>query len=237
MPPLILLIEDEPAIADTLVYALGTEGFRVEHCLLGRAGMERLRAGGVALAILDVGLPDANGFDLCRELRGFSDVPVIFLTARGDEIDRVVGLEIGGDDYVVKPFSPRELTARVRSVLRRRGAPAAVEAVPAPTPAQWVQDAAGQRVIYHGVALELTRYEYLLLAALLEGPGRIYSRSQLMERAWVAPDHSLERTVDTHIKTLRAKLRAVAPDEEPILTHRGLGYSLDARLAVRTSAR
>ena len=122
--PLILIAEDEPAIADTVLYALRSEGLQAEHCLLGRDVVPRVRAGGVDVVVLDVGLPDRSGFDVCRELRGaseawVSEVPVIFLTARNEEIDRVLGLELGADDYMSKPFSPRELAARVRARLRR----------------------------------------------------------------------------------------------------------------------
>lgn len=228
--PRILIVEDEPAIADTIVYALRTEGFAPEHFGLGRPALDALREDGFALAIVDVGLPDINGFDLCRELRRFSAVPVIFLTARSAEIDRVVGLEIGGDDYVVKPFSPRELSARVRSILRRVAPGSANAGAPPPGAAgsAFSLDRTGQRIRYRGTVLEATRYEYLLLQTLLEAPGRIYSRTQLMQRAWTAPEHSQDRTVDTHIKTLRAKLRAVCADHDPIVTHRGLGYSLAA---------
>ncbi|XQU73932.1 Response regulator [Cupriavidus sp. H18C2] len=132
-PPAILVVEDESAIADTIVYALRTDGMQATHCLLGSDALARLRAGTDApdLVILDVGLPDISGFEVCRTLRTFSDVPVIFLTARHEEIDRIVGLEIGADDYVVKPFSPRELAARVRVILRRaRPAPAQPAAAP-----------------------------------------------------------------------------------------------------------
>ena len=222
----VLICEDEQAIADTLVYALGTEGFAVEHCVLGRDGLAALRAGGFDLLLLDVGLPDMNGFDLCRELRRESEIPVIFLTARGDEIDRIVGLEIGADDYVVKPFSPREVAARVRTVLRRVGAAPGQSAVAVPAPLTFQVEEEAQCIRFHGEALVLTRYEYLMLKTLIEAPRRIFSREQLMQRVWVAPDHSLERTVDTHIKTLRAKLKAVDPGSDPIVTHRGLGYGL-----------
>ena len=220
--PRILIIEDEPAIADTIEYALSSDGFEARCCGLGGEGLAALRQGGYDLVVLDVGLPDANGFDLCRELRGFSDVPIIFLTARAEEIDRVVGLEIGADDYVIKPFSPRELVARVRAILRRKvksGHEGAAESL-------FRIAAQGKRIWFCGRPLELTRYEYLLLKTLLTSPERVFSRVQLMQAIWVAPDHSVERTVDTHIKTLRAKLRAVRSDIEPISTHRGLGYSL-----------
>jgi two-component system catabolic regulation response regulator CreB len=190
----ILLIEDEPAIADAVLYALRTEGHRAEHRTLGREGLAELRAGGYELLILDIGLPDANGFELFRELRGFSDLPVIFLTARAGEVDRVAGLEMGADDYVSKPFSPRELAARVRVVLRRAGRQA-----PTPESALLGVDPEQARIWYCGQALDLTRYEYLLLRTLVEHPERVSSRAELMRGVWVAPDHSLERTVDTHV--------------------------------------
>ncbi len=229
--PSILVVDDESAIADTILYALRTEGMQVEHCALGSDAVARLRVQPVDLVILDVGLPDMNGFEVCRTLRTFSDVPVIFLTARHEEIDRVVGLEIGADDYVVKPFSPRELAARVRVILRRMRGPGEGSR---PTPAQgiaqeaappFVHDRDGARLAYRGQWLDLTRYEYRLLALLADHPGRIYSRAQLMDLVWDDALDTSDRTVDTHIKTLRAKLRA-AGDDDPIRTHRGMGYSL-----------
>lgn len=224
----ILIVEDEPSIADNIVYALGTEGYVVHWRANGGEGLAVLAATPVDLVILDVGLPDMNGFELARQIRQRLDVPIIFVTARGDEVDRVVGLEIGGDDYVVKPFSPRELTARVRAVLRRvsvRAAPAGTCA-PAVHPLQ--VDEVQRRITLRGQPLDLSRYEYLLLSLLIRNPGRVYSRDQLMEQVWDSPDMSLERTVDTHVKTLRQKLRVFTPDEEWILTHRSVGYSLKA---------
>jgi two-component system, OmpR family, catabolic regulation response regulator CreB len=227
MPPHILIVDDEPAIADTLAYALRSEGFATTCLGLGREALAALGVDTYALVVLDVGLPDINGFDVCRELRRSSDVPVIFLTASSDEIDRIVGLELGADDYVAKPFSPREVASRVRAILRRaRPAAAAQAAVPvAATQHGFTIDAAGARVACDGDWLSLTRYEYRLLTTLLERPGRILSRAQLMEIVWHDAEDSLERTVDAHIKTLRAKLRAVRADD-PIETHRGLGYSI-----------
>ena len=224
--PTILIAEDEPAIAETVAYALRSEGHVAEHVLLGAAVVPRVRAGGIDLVILDVGLPDVSGFDVCRALRATSDVPVIFLTARESEINRVLGLELGADDYVVKPFSPRELVARVRAQLRRRSPSAQ-------TP--WVVSGAfeidrdGRRARYRGQRLDLTRYEYGLLEALLERPGAVLSRAQLMDRVWSGALESGDRTVDTHVKTLRAKLRAVGgePAEAAVRTHRGIGYSLE----------
>lgn len=256
--PKILIIEDEPAIADTLLYALKTDGFQPFWCATGAAGLGALAQQDFALVVLDVGLPDGNGFDFCRAIRALSNVPVFFLTARSSEIDRVVGLEIGGDDYLVKPFSPRELTARVKAILRRapqqppvpgiptppggpatRATPAAapipaasVTVPPAPSstgaapPPVFQVDAERCRIVFHGQALDLTRYEFRLLRALLAQPGRVFSREQLMNAAWEEPGASLDRTVDAHIKLLRAKLRVVDPASEYIQTHRGMGYSL-----------
>jgi two-component system catabolic regulation response regulator CreB len=235
--PAILIIEDEPAIADTLLYALATEGFSPRWCATATEGLAALRAQAFALLILDVGLPDANGFELCKQLRAAGhELPIVFLTSRASEIDRIVGLEIGGDDYLVKPFSPRELTARVKVILRRVAPAASMVTVPAPaesvtnlvtTASPFAHDAVRCRITYHGRSLELTRIEYRLLATFLAQPGRVFSREQLLAAAWDEPEASLDRTVDAHVKTLRAKLRAAVPDEaDPIVTHRGLGYSL-----------
>lgn len=222
----VLVVEDEPPIAETLVYALQTEGFMPVWRTTAREALDVLEKDPVALVVLDVGLPDSSGFDLCRVIRSRWTVPVIFLTARSEEVDRIVGLEIGGDDYVPKPFSPRELTARVRAVLRRTSVPAgARQGVPAP-PAVWEHDQARCRISYRGNPLELTRNEYRLLSVLLGSPGRVFSRDQLMTAAWEDPGAALDRTVDAHVKSLRAKLRAAAPDADPIVTRRGLGYSL-----------
>ena len=222
MPGIILIVEDELAIADSIAYALRTDGFTPVHVALGQHALEAMRAAPPpALVVLDVGLPDMNGFEVCRSLRQFSNVPVIFLTARSDEIDRIVGLEIGADDYVTKPFSPRELVARIRVVLRRLA--------PLPAPAQQQRfhlRAQEARIVYVGQPLELTRYEYLLLKTLLEHPGHVLSRAQLMDRVWADAPDTLERTVDAHVKSLRAKLRLVDASSDPIQTHRGMGYSL-----------
>jgi two-component system catabolic regulation response regulator CreB len=162
-------------------------------------------------------------------------VPVIFLTARNTELDRVLGLELGGDDYLAKPFSPRELTARVKAVLRRTNGTAAaggpvgchpLDDKPSGRGAEFAVDDERCAIAFRGVTLELTRYEFRLLKTLAARPGRVFSRDQLMQAAWEDPGASLDRTVDAHIKTLRAKLRVVAPDADPIHTHRGLGYSL-----------
>ena len=225
----LLLVEDEPAIADTVLYALRSDGHEAVHCLTGREAQARVREAPFDLAILDVGLPDIDGFALCRDLRDLRrepPMPVIFLTAHGAEAERVLGLEMGADDYVTKPFSPRELAARVRAVLRRVARHAPSNGQGGATGA-FEHDAEGHRVRYLGHALDLTRYEYGLLAALLARPGAVLSRAQLMDRVWEGAPETSDRTVDTHVKTLRAKLRDVAPGRDPIRTHRGLGYSLD----------
>ena len=176
------------------------------------------------LLILDVGLPDGNGLDLCRELRAGSGpqrcLPLIVLSARSEEFDRVLGLELGADDYLAKPFSPHELVARVRGLLRR--AQAVVPVNPG-----FVIEAEGSRIRFHGELLNLTRRELGLLMRLLAAPSRIHSREALLDAVWGADADSADRTVDTHIKTLRAKLRSIAPASDVIRTHRGLGYSLN----------
>jgi two-component system, OmpR family, catabolic regulation response regulator CreB len=230
---LIFIVEDEPSIAQTVQFALESEGFATEHFSTGQACMAALEDRAPALILLDVGLPDVNGFDFFRMIRQRSSAAVIFLTARNDEIDRVVGLEMGADDYIVKPFSLREMIARVRVALRHHDTAALGrrDAIPADTQALPVQsfyiDNERRRIHFRTVALDLTLHEYRLLETLLDHPGRVFSRGQLLERAWDNPDHRLERTVDSHIKSLRGKLRAVDSNANPICTHRGIGYSLD----------
>jgi two-component system catabolic regulation response regulator CreB len=233
MKPRILIVEDEPGIADTLQYALRTDGFEPDWVSTGEDALARVRAQAPALVVLDVGLPDASGFEVFKRLRALSDVPVVFLTARSDEIDRVVGLELGADDYVAKPFSPRELVARVRSILRRAARPAAspdANAAPGPAPAAAAPpiavDAGRRQIRFYGRLLELSRYEFGLLQMLASRPGHVYSRDALLERVWGDATESMDRTVDAHVKTVRAKMKLVAPQLEPIRTHRGSGYCL-----------
>ena len=226
----ILIVEDEQAIADNILYALKLEGFAPQHCLLGNDALATLAQQPFDLMILDVGLPDINGFEVCKQVRQTSDIPIIFLTARDHEIDRVVGLEIGGDDYVTKPFSPRELVARVKVILKRVAGPSRLEPS---VPEEEVLSAglfshylAKQQLHYAGQPLELTRYEYGLLATLLAQPERVFSREQLMDAVWPDACGSVDRAVDTHIKGLRAKFKKVRDSADPIKTHRGIGYSL-----------
>ncbi len=296
--PRILVVEDEPAIADAIIYALQTDGFEAVWCASCVAALQALalapHAGSVAaadstpplsaharitagtrlaqkstpvpltsvptsaptsapmsanavnsasagsaastpiaLAVLDIGLPDGSGFDLYKRIAAHdANLPVIFLTARGGEIDRVVGLEMGADDYIAKPFSPRELVARVRTVLRRgeRALAAAVRsngaAGASATGGPFAVDDERKQIRYRGQTLDLSRTEYRLLKVLIERPGRVFSRDELMARAWDDPAAAFDRTVDAHVKALRAKLRVIDAESDPIQTHRGLGYSL-----------
>jgi two-component system catabolic regulation response regulator CreB len=220
----VIVVEDEPAIADTVIYALESEGYMVHWCKSGLAAVEQTRMSNPDLVILDIGLPDANGFDVFRQLRAISEVPVIFLTARNVEIDRVTGLEMGADDYVVKPFSPRELTARVGAVLRRTQSSSASGGEDGFEAGPFAVDKASWTIRYRDVELDLTRHEFEILSILVASPERVYSRENLLQMIWEAPDHRLSRTVDAHIKNLRAKLRAIDPGTDPIKTRRGVGY-------------
>jgi two-component system catabolic regulation response regulator CreB len=239
--PRILIAEDESGIADTLQYVLKTDGFVPVWCATAEEAIAQFTAEPPALAILDVGLPDMNGFELFKRLQalnreqGGPEVPMLFLTARSDEIDRVVGLELGADDYVAKPFSPRELVARVRTILRRSGrgnGHSQASIAPAATlpGSPFVLDAERMQIRYYGRLLELSRYEYGLLKLLVQRPGRVFTRDELLELVWDDASESFDRTVDAHIKTLRAKLRAVAPEVEAIRTLRGTGYALNEEL-------
>lgn len=221
----ILIIEDEPAIADSLAFSLGREGYVPVCAHSGTDGLAHVESGGFALVILDVGLPDLSGFEVCRRIRAIAaELPVMFLTAHSEEIDRVLGFEIGADDYVAKPFSLREVLARVRVILRRNNGGAAAGEVQAPD--GFVLNEVAASIRYRDTVLALTRFEYLLLRWFLLHPGQVFSRDQLLDAVWGMDRDSTDRTVDTHIKTLRAKLRACAPEADPIVTHRGLGYSL-----------
>lgn len=235
-PRQILLVEDDPAIAEPLLYVLRREGWEVHWRRLASEALALLHAQSVDFIILDVGLPDGNGFDLCRRIRQHRSTPLLFLTARNEETERIIGLEIGADDYCAKPFSPREIVSRIRVIWRRAETAAAptglvseaTTAAPEHPPLQWgpwLCDHTRRQISYHHQPLLLTRHEYNLLRVLLQHPEHVLSRLQLLQAAWEHPEHSLERTVDTHIKTLRQKLRDVAGDD-PIITHRGIGYAL-----------
>ena len=230
----VLVVEDEPSIVDNIVFGLKQEGFEVEACGTGEEALSALRKGGFSLVVLDVGLPDTTGFEVCKEIRRFSEIPIIFLTARNEEIDRILGLEIGGDDYMVKPFSVRELSTRVKVILRRARDP-----YPARNDdskdlrckvseyGNFALDEERYQIAYCGIGLSLTRYEFRLLRLLIKSSGRVLSREQLMYQVWEEPEASGERTVDAHVKSLRSKLRKVEGSKDPIKTHRGIGYSIE----------
>jgi len=202
----------------------------VLHVKLASDALEAFERHAPAMAILDVGVPDGSGFDVCRAIRQRSDMPVLFLTARAEEIDRILGLELGADDYVTKPFSPREVCARVKAILRRlkreTGEPDGPAAGRATTNGVLELDDVNQRVRCKGQPMDLTRYEFLLLSTLLRRPERIFSRAELMDLVWADALDSSERTVDAHVKLLRAKLRDQGLSAEVIQTHRNMGYSL-----------
>ena len=229
MKPRILIVEDEPSVVASVRYALETEGFEavcVETCA---EGLRRVEEGGVALAILDVGLPDGSGFDLCRAIRGRFNLPIVFLTARREEVDRVLGLELGGDAYLEKPFSPRVLTAHVRAVLRRaagQGAGAAAEAADGGS-AAWGPfrvDEERKDVICGGEALPLTPKEYAILAAMIRRPGVVFSPERILEIA--GAENSQGEAARKHIQAIRRKIEAVAPGPSPIRNRPGFGYVL-----------
>ncbi|MEI6177828.1 MAG: two-component system response regulator CreB [Verrucomicrobiota bacterium] len=227
----VLLVEDEPAIADTLVYALETECFAVTHALTGADALAANAREAHDIAILDIGLPDMTGLDVCRRLRETGSIPVLFLTARNGEMDRILGLELGGDDYVTKPFSPREIVARVRAILRRSGngnSPAATKATNTVNSGEgFHHDASSMRIHFDGTPLDLTAHEYKLLLVLIKKTGRVFTRDQLLDHAWQDPGAVTDRTVDAHIKSIRAKLRTTSPGAENLIeTRRGIGYSL-----------
>jgi len=232
-PPYVLVVEDEATIADVQIEHLQAAGLRVEHLSRGDLVEDHVRAFQPDLVVLDVMLPGMDGTDVCRALRRFSQVPIIMVTSRSDERDRLLGFDLGADDYVCKPFSPRELVARVRAALRRRPAGAARSAgsVPAAADELVVLDAASQRVLCRGQALELTPHEYRLLAVMLGQPGRVFSRASLLEQSYDDPTGVFDRAVDSHVKNLRKKFAAIAPGHVFIHSVYGMGYRYEAEAA------
>ena len=225
----ILIVEDEKEIADTLTYALAAENFEPIWVSSCEQALSTIKEGNIQLGLLDIGLPDGNGFELLKTLRELGmDIPVIFLTARSEEIDRIIGLEIGADDYICKPFSPREVVTRVKVILKRVSKQRGSLLQQADSDNSAFTLKKEQRSIYlENQALDLTRAEYQLLVTFLSQPGRVFSRRQLIESIWSNNHPSDDRAIDTHIKTLRAKLKPHNPHKEFIVTHRGFGYSLE----------
>ena len=214
----LLLVEDDLTIASPLVRGLEREGFSVEHAECGADARRALDAAAPDVVLLDLGLPDVDGFELCRELRAVSGVPIIVVTARGEEVDRVVGLELGADDYVVKPFGFRELVARVRAVLRR----GAARTAPTPTLGPLVVDRRTRRAFVDDRLVTLTPKEFDLLALLADDPGAVYGRQRILDEVWDPHWYGPTKTLDVHIASLRRKLGR----PELIETVRGVGYRL-----------
>ncbi len=231
MKQTILIVEDEKEIADTLTYALASESFNPVWVASCEQALSAINKGNFDLCLLDVGLPDGSGFELLKSVRelGF-DIPVVFLTARSEEIDRIIGLEIGADDYICKPFSPREVVTRVKVILRRVAKQQATQLEQVTSVDMPFELKKEQRAVYfEGNALDLTRAEYQLMVIFLTQPSRVFSRRQLIENIWSNNHPSDDRAIDTHIKTLRGKLKPHNPHKEFIVTHRGFGYSLEPR--------
>jgi len=221
----ILVVEDEPTLRETLAEALETDGFRVLTAADGREALTRFRAERPDLVLLDLILPELSGVEVCRILRAESGVPIIMLTAKDSELDKVVGLELGADDYVTKPFSIRELTARIRTQFRRADQAATVEAPPASVELGSVQvDLAGHRLLRDGLALPVKPQAFELLAFLLRHPGQVFTRDQLLERVWGYDYAGETRTVDVHVHWLRTQIEADPRDPAFIHTVRGVGY-------------
>lgn len=226
----ILVVDDEPAVADLLVYNLRKAHYDVLTAADGRAALRLANESKPDLILLDLMLPEVDGLDVCRELRKASRVPVIMITARGEELDRVLGLEIGADDYVTKPFSVRELLARVKAVLRRVPPEGAGDGQPPVLrgPGDLHMDVERRLVTVAGMAVELTRLEFDLLHRLLINPGRVLTRERLLEQAWDYDYVGDTRAVDSAVKRLRAKLRLASPEADAIEAVRGLGYRIKA---------
>jgi DNA-binding response OmpR family regulator len=218
----ILVVEDEPAIGRLVQDYLERAGYAVTMARTAADALDRARVARPALVVLDLGLPDGDGLDVARELRRTADVPIVMLTARGDETDRIVGLELGADDYVVKPFSPRELVARVRAVLRRAEArPAAGDTLQA---LDVTVDVPRRRVHVGERAVELTATEFALLETLVREPGRVFTRAQLLDAVHGVSFESYERAIDAHVKNLRRKLEPRPGAPRYVQTVHGVGY-------------
>lgn len=224
----ILVVDDEPSVTDLIAYNLRKALYDVQVAANGRDALRLSREYQPDLILLDLMIPEVDGLDVCRELRKTSDVPVIMITARGEEIDRVLGLEIGADDYVAKPFSVRELMARIKAVLRRAQKDGEVESsMLLRGPGNLLMDVERRSVVVGDASIELTRLEFDLLHRLLINPGRVLTRERLLEQAWGYEYAGDTRAVDSAVKRLRAKLRAVSPAADCIESVRGLGYRIN----------
>lgn len=219
MSPTIMIVEDEAELASVVADYARAAGYTPIVFGDGAQALAAIRRAPPALIVLDLMLPGLDGLSLCRAVRSFSDVPIVIVTARVEEVDRLLGLETGADDYLCKPFSPRELMARIKAILRRAGSAATMTAL--------ALDEAARRFAIHGQALDLTPTEYAILAALARRPGQVLSRAQLLDAAKADNLDANDRAIDSHVKNLRRKIEAVAPGLEPIRSIYGLGYRCD----------
>ncbi len=221
----VLVADDDPALREVVRYTLDRAGYQVVEASDGRKAVDLFARTTPDLVVLDVTMPELDGLEVCRMIRAKSQVPILFLSSRGEEVDKVLGLELGGDDYLTKPFSPRELASRVKALLRRASAPAPASTV---VEAGGVKlDTEGYRCWASGKAVELTVTEFRLLEVLVRRPGRVFTRDELVERAYEGPHHVSDRTLDSHVRRIRAKLREAELD--PIETVHGLGFRFEAR--------
>ena len=222
----VLIVDDEKRIREVVEYALQKDGFRVSSAADGPSALTTFEREPPDLVVLDVMLPGLDGLSVCRKIRSQRQTPILFLSARADEVDRIVGLELGGDDYLVKPFSPRELVARVRAVLRRFEAAPSGESKSTESRAlchgPLTLDLERHEATFAGQRVQLTATEFQVLGALIERPGIVLSRGQLLQRAYAGDLHVTERTLDSHVRRIRAKFRSVGGD--PIATVHGVGY-------------
>ncbi|MGR9258006.1 response regulator [Rhizobium leguminosarum] len=230
MAPRILVVDDEPHIRDVICFALERAGLAWLAARNGTEAMAAFRRGNIDLIILDIGIPDMDGLEVCRQIRKTSGLPILFLSARDEEIDRVLGLEIGGDDYVTKPFSPRELVARVKAILKRSSNGAEPERRHATLVAGALSlDRRGRTVTFCDGEIAMTALEFAILDALLSRPDTVFSREQLMEAAYGAGTYVADRTIDSHIRNIRAKFLA-AGGQGVIATVHGIGFKLGSEI-------
>ena len=223
--PRILLVDDEVSVQKLLTYPLRKEGYEVVPALDGREALERLKEDAFDLVVLDVMLPRVDGFDVCRQIRARSAVPIIMLTAKAEEIDKVLGLELGVDDYITKPFSVREFRSRVKAVLRRAALTRPEDQFEEPIENGDLRvDFEKRTVDARGESVRLTYVEFEILAALARNPGRVFTRTMLLERVWGDAQYRDPRTIDVHIRHLREKVERDPKDPRHLLTVRGVGY-------------
>jgi two-component system OmpR family response regulator len=223
----ILVVDDDPHIRDVICFALEKAGMTTVIACDGAEALARFGERAPSLIVLDVGMPETDGLEVCRQVRRTSDVPILFLSARDDEIDRVLGLEIGGDDYVTKPFSPRELVARVNVILKRaaKGAVESGDDEPVLSKGSLMLDPARHLAAFAGAALPLTGIEFAILRTMLARPTLVFTRERIMASAYAVNVHVADRTIDSHIRNIRAKL-AAAGCESAVETVHGVGFRL-----------